>query len=243
VDALEWEKVKAYIGVVAVFVGNIFTNIKALEYSNVETVIVFQTLTSLGIAYGDYKYLNTGMPSNKIIVSLLIVVFGAFCYVMTDSSFRVEGYFWVVLYFIAKITEMLYTKHILDTVPMTSWGRSFYNNFLGTVPCFCLLLFFGENTKVKDILETQVISFGTVAIVAFSCAVGLGISIAGFMCRELISATSFSVVGNMNKVLAVFINFMIWDYHASSAGLISLSICLAGGAYYSKVKQDQQRKT
>lgn len=39
---------------------NIFTNIKALEYSNVETVIVFQTLTTFVVAYGDYKYLNSG---------------------------------------------------------------------------------------------------------------------------------------------------------------------------------------
>src|SRR2546430_2499724 len=98
VDSLQWNKIKVYGGVVIVFVSNIFTNIKALEYSNVETVIVFQTLTSLGVAYGDYKYLNTGMPSSNILISLFIIVFGALCYVVTDSSFRIEGYFWVALY-------------------------------------------------------------------------------------------------------------------------------------------------
>jgi len=66
--------------------------------------------------------------------------------------------------------------------------------------------------------------------------VGIGISISGFMCREAISATSFSVVGNMNKVLTVFVNFLIWNKHASPAGLASLFICLMGGAYYAKVR-------
>jgi len=66
VDALEYNKVKAFILVVVYFMANIFTNMKALEYSNVETVIVFQTLTSLVIAYGDYVYLKSGMPSMQV---------------------------------------------------------------------------------------------------------------------------------------------------------------------------------
>lgn len=51
--------------------------------------------------------------------------------------------------------------------------------------------------------------FGTQVVVLMSCIIGIGISISGFMCREAISATSFSVVGNMNKVLTVFINFLV----------------------------------
>jgi GDP-mannose transporter len=78
------------------------------EYSNVETVIVFQTLTSLAVAYGDFKMLNSGMPSGKIILSLFIIVLGAVLYILTDSTFRVEAYFWVMLYFVAKVADTLY---------------------------------------------------------------------------------------------------------------------------------------
>jgi solute carrier family 35 protein len=87
VTPLEWDKAQKYLGVVASFIFNLFTNIKALQYTNVETVIVFQTLTSLGVAYGDYKLLKNAMPSPQTILALLIIVFGSICYVLTDSNF------------------------------------------------------------------------------------------------------------------------------------------------------------
>lgn len=101
---------------------NIYTNVKALEFSNVETVIVFQTLTSLIIAYGDYKLLKSGMPSSKVVswislllwqidflwarkvLSLSIIVVGALCYMATDAEFKLDTYFWVLMYFVAKTT-------------------------------------------------------------------------------------------------------------------------------------------
>jgi len=236
VDALEYNKVKAYAGVVLVFIFNLFTNIKALEYSNVETIIVFQTLTSLAVAYGDFKLLKSGLPSNQVILSLCIIVLGAVLYIFTDSTFKVEAYFWVLLYFIAKVTDMLYTKHIVDTVPMSSWGRSFYNNYLSLVPVFLMILMSNEHNKVQQLYESGEIGNGAFVLVFLSCIVGLGISISGFVCRELISATSFSVVGNMNKILTIFINFVVWEYHASFQGLACLLICLIGGAYYAKVR-------
>lgn len=42
---------------------NLYSNIKILESSSVETVIVFRTLSSLAIAYGDYKFLKTKLPN------------------------------------------------------------------------------------------------------------------------------------------------------------------------------------
>lgn len=235
VDALEVGKIKAFWLVTLFFMFNIFTNVKALEYSNVETVIVFQTLTSLVIAWGDYKWLTGGMPSSKVILSLGVIVVGAVCYVSTDSEFRLDTYFWVVMYFVAKTIDMLYTKHIVDTVPMTSWGRSFYNNFLSMFP-FLIVAVIQEKEKVVEYFYTGQFTTLTFVVVLLSCMIGIGISIVGFMIREAVSATSFSVVGNMNKILTIIVNYMLWDAHASNAGILSLLICLAGGAYYAKVR-------
>lgn len=215
---------------------------KALENSNVETVIVFQTLTSLAVAYGDFKLLNSGAPSSKIILSLLIIVLGAVLYVLVDSQdgFKAGAYLWVFLYFIAKVSDMLYTKHIVDTVPMSSWGRSFYNNFLSLFPVGLMVIAFGEFGKYQSASEAGELQQPWTGIwVGVSCIMGLGISISGFKCREAVSATSFSVVGNMNKVVTVFINYFVWDYHASTLGLACLFICIIGGIYYGKVRQDE----
>ena len=103
---------------------------------------------------------------------------------------------------------MLYTKHIVNTVKMTNWGRSYYNNVLALGPVAIMVLISGEPQKFLDLYYSGTplpyfpgsFEFLSKVFVPLSCLMGLGISIAGFVCRESVSATSFSVVGNMNKV-------------------------------------------
>jgi len=52
------------------------------------------------------------------------------------------------------------------------------------------------------------------------------------LCQSLLSATSYTVVGVMNKMLTITINVLIWDNHASGYGIFSLSVCLVGGSLY-----------
>merc|ERR1711937_69881 len=76
---------------------------------------------------------------------------------------------------------------------------------------------------------------GTVAGVCWlllSCVAGVGISWAGFKCQQVITATAYTVVGVMNKLLTVLINVLIWDKHASPAGIVALCVCLGGGSLY-----------
>jgi len=99
VDPLEFSKIRQYWGVVIVFLMNIYTNLKALQNSNVETVIVFRACTTLAVSYGDFKFLGRDSPRARLVACLFLIIFGAVIYVLTDSSFKVESYFWVILYF------------------------------------------------------------------------------------------------------------------------------------------------
>ena len=65
-----------------------------------------------------------------------------------------------------------------------------------------------------------------------SCLIGMGISWAGFWCQSLVSATTYTVVGVMNKMLTVAMNVLVWDNHASTAGIASLGVCILGGSLY-----------
>ena len=46
------------------------------------------------------------------------------------------------------------------------------------------------------------------------------------------SATTYTVVGVMNKMLTVTVNVLIWDKHATPAGISALCLCLIGGSLY-----------
>jgi len=70
-----------------------------------------------------------------------------------------------------------------------------------------------------------------------SCVVGITISYAGFNLRKLISATSFTVVGVVCKVITVLINDVIWKNHSNTAGHIGLGICICAGFLFERSKK------
>nr|DAD39188.1 TPA_asm: hypothetical protein HUJ06_013511 [Nelumbo nucifera] len=80
--------------------------------------------------------------------------------------------------------------------------------------------------------ESDWYSFGVIFPVALSCLFGLSISFFGFSCRRAISATGFTVLGIVNKLLTVVINLVIWDKHSTLVGTVGLLICMFGGIMY-----------
>jgi len=85
-----------------------------------------------------------------------------------------------------------------------------------------------------DFASVQTITWTTPACswLLLSCVTGLGISWTGFKCQQMLTATAYTVVGVMNKLLTVLLNVLIWDQHASPAGIGALCVCLGGGALY-----------
>lgn len=73
-----------------------------------------------------------------------------------------------------------------------------------------------------------------------SCMCGLGMSHATYVLRNVVSATAFTVIGIMCKILTVVINCLIWDQHANSTGIMFLVVCLLAGSFY---QQAPKRKT
>jgi GDP-mannose transporter len=65
-----------------------------------------------------------------------------------------------------------------------------------------------------------------------SSVIGVAISWAGFNCRNLLSATQYTVVGVMNKIVTVVVGAFIFESHATWQGMAALVVCLVGGALY-----------
>jgi hypothetical protein len=65
-----------------------------------------------------------------------------------------------------------------------------------------------------------------------SCALSAGIGFSSWWARSLVSATSFTVIGTVNKVITVLLNIALWNKHASPLGTAFLFVCIAGGAAY-----------
>ncbi|KAI5017600.1 hypothetical protein ZWY2020_042488 [Hordeum vulgare] len=159
---------------------------------------------------------------------------GSVIYVFTDNQFTVTAYSWAVAYLASMSIDFVYIKHVVMTIGLNTWGLVLYNN-LEALMLFPIELFImGEfnQMKVDSSKMTNWLSFDVILPVALSCIFGLAISFFGFSCRRAISATGFTVLGIVNKLLTVVINLLIWDKHSSLVGTIGLLICMSGGVLY-----------
>jgi len=224
VDRLEWRKVRGFMGVASIFCLTIFTNMKTLQYANVETFMVFRFSTPLAISICDYLFLGRELPSKRSWVCLLTLLLGAVGYVKFDKDFVVTGYMWVGIWYVVFCLDQVYIKHVVDSVKMESnWGRVYYSNLLP-----CLPLAMGYYAEHEELTFTQ----ASTGALLLSCALGVGMSYFAFLARSLVSATYFTIIGNVCKILTIIINVSIWDKHASPVGIACLLLCLVGTYFY-----------
>lgn len=63
------------------------------------------------------------------------------------------------------------------------------------------------------------------------------------MCRGMVSATTYTLVGVVNKFLTVLLNVVLWDKHSTGAGITSVLVCLLAGTLYQQApRRDEARK-
>ena len=235
-DAFDWGKVKAFSWVVAAFVAAIFTNMKTLQYANVETFIVFRSSTPLLVAFLDFGFLGRCLPSARSYAALFFILLGAVLYMKSDSHFELRSYAWACAWYAVFCFDQIYIKHVCNTVKMTTWGRVLYTNAMSVPLSLALAYVFNEDKAIAR-LEW---SFRQGLFLSLSCVAGVAMSYSAFLLRQSVSATSFTVVGIMCKIATVIINLMIWDNHATAFGLASLMLCLGAGTFY---KQSPMRMT
>uniref|UniRef100_A0ACD5XKD5 Uncharacterized protein n=1 Tax=Avena sativa TaxID=4498 RepID=A0ACD5XKD5_AVESA len=235
-DSFNLETAKKFAPAAVVFYLAIFTNTNLLVHANVDTFIVFRSLTPLLVAIADTTFRKQPCPSKLTFLSLVVILGGAVGYVITDSAFSLTAYSWALAYLVTITTEMVYIKHIVTSLGLNTWGYVLYNNLLSLMisPIFWFLT--GEHKSVFSAVESRggesLFHLDAFVAVSLSCVFGLLISFFGFAARKAISATAFTVTGVVNKFLTVAINVTIWDKHASPFGLVSLLFTLAGGVLY-----------
>ncbi|KAJ4755401.1 hypothetical protein LUZ62_042854 [Rhynchospora pubera] len=235
-DNLNLKTMFQFLPAAVIFYLSIFTNSELLSYANVDTFIVFRSAVPIFVAIGETLFLKQPWPSLKTWLSLAVIFGGGLIYVFTDYQFTLKAYGWAFAYLVSMFVDFVYIKHVVSTIGLNTWGLVLYNNLEALMLFPIEMLIMGEAKKIRnDNLSHNVpdwYTFEVILPVGLSCLFGLAISFFGFSCRRAISATGFTVLGIVNKLLTVVINLVVWDKHARLAGTIGLLICVVGGVLY-----------
>lgn len=79
-------------------VGTLFSNIKVLVYSNVETFITFRSSTPLVLSVCDYLFLGRELPGGRSIFSIFLLVVSCGGYTYFDQGFKLQAYTWLCVW-------------------------------------------------------------------------------------------------------------------------------------------------
>jgi solute carrier family 35 protein len=149
------------------------------------------------VGVAEWLFMGRELPNTRSLLAMLMLCGGAAAYVATDAHFAVHGYIWVGLWYVIFCFDQLYIKHAVDKTPMRSnWGRVFYTNFWASA-----MLLVMTSVLEPDVLRTFRWGFRPVAALSVSCLAGVAMSYFAFLCRAAVSATSFTVIGNVCKIL------------------------------------------
>jgi len=235
IDNLEWQKLKPYAIYCLSFAGGCYSNMRVLASSNVETVIVFRASAPLAVCFCDYLFLGRDLPNPRSLLSLLAILGGAIGYVSTDSQFVLNGpgvYTWAAVYYVFLVFSMVYGKKLISSIQLVDkvWGSVLYTQLL-SIPVMLSFGFLNDEQETFVSALQNMEGVGMVCLV-LSCGVGCGISYSGWWCRDATSATTYALIGVLNKLGTVIVNVLIWDQHASWHGVSALVVCLVGGSFY-----------
>tara|TARA_B110000008_G_C16945802_1_gene554392 strand:+ start:1161 stop:1868 length:708 start_codon:yes stop_codon:yes gene_type:complete len=199
---------------------------KVLQHSNVETFIIFRNSTPIMISILEWVFLGREFPNSKSFLILFVIFLCSVTYSLTDSFFSVDGYMYVLIWYCAFCFDALFIKHQVDNIKVVdNWERVFYQNTWG---CLTLLFkFFYDANSIKIQMRRN-----NIITLSLSCVIAIGMSYFGLACRKMLSATYFTLIGNMCKFLTILINVSMWEKHASYIGLICLSVSLLIGYFY-----------
>ena len=206
----------------------IYFNSKMLETANVETFLIFRFATPLCVSQVDFLLMGKTLPSLRGWACFILIIIGAVVYAATDQGFRLESYAYAIAYLVTITTEMIVVKAIFNDYEMSNWTRVLLTNTM-SIPFQPMFMAITNEWGTYSQLDLSTQALGAVGV---TCVLGLALAYSGVALRALVSATTFTLVGVVCKIVTMVANFLMWDRHASPVGMAALLLSLVGSTLY-----------
>ena len=172
-----------------------------------------------------------------------LMVVSAVCGAATDLAFDLYGYIWQLVNCFFTAAYSLYLRGVMDKVVALTQNKTkldelsmvFYNNFLSLPVLAVLIVYQGELQELQRDAGLQNPKF-IVAAVA-SALISFGISFAGLWFLSCTTATTYSLVGSLNKCIVAAISLLAFSVPATIQNLLSIGVGLLAGILFVNAKQ------
>ena len=177
---------------------------KVLESAGVQAFIAMRCSAPLVVFLGEAYILDGPKPSMKTSAPLFVMVIGAWMFLnQNQDTIQTSALLWGTLFLIVMPTNNLVIKKSLTDLNFSAWGMVYYHNLLSLIVYIPVALLTGEYT---EILEADLPTQGAMLSIAVTCALGVSISAFGLNVRHAVRATTFTILGVLNKIITMVLD-------------------------------------
>lgn len=205
---------------------SICASLKSLSLTNVGTVVIARSCLPIVVYVMERIVGSKSRLTWRSCLSLLGIVFFGTIYALDAKGVHASpvGVVWVITWLILVALQMVYGKWLVGAAKVTHLERVFYTNTFG-LPLL-LPVSREETSAFLGVLLPNI------PLILLSCLGGVGIGYTSWRLREVVSATTFSLTGVLNKIGTVCLAFILWPDEGSSMSFLALIGTLISGFMY-----------
>lgn len=246
-EPLTWKLIKVWIPVNIIFVGMLITSMFSLRYINVAMVTVLKNVTNVITAVGE-MYLFQKHHDNRVWAALFLMIISAISGGITDLSFNAVGYTWQLIncfltasYSLTLRSKMDTAKQVTRSGNLNEFSMVMLNNTL-SLPLGILLIFIFK--EVDYLYETPLLRLPSFWLVmTLSGFLGLAISFTSMWFLHQTGATTYSLVGSLNKIPLSVAGIVLFHVPTSLQNSTSILFGLLAGVFFARAKLKEKSQS
>ncbi|XP_041005745.1 GDP-mannose transporter GONST1 isoform X2 [Juglans microcarpa x Juglans regia] len=246
-EPLTWRLVKVWFPVNVIFVGMLITSMFSLKYINVAMVTVLKNVTNVITALGE-MYLFSKHHDSRVWAALFLMIISAISGGITDLSFHAVGYAWQIINCFLTASYSLTLRRLMDTAKqvtksgnLNEFSMVLLNNTL-SLPLGILLIFIFN--EVDYLTRTPLLRLPTFwFVMTLSGVLGLAISFTSMWFLHQTGATTYSLVGSLNKIPLSIAGILIFKVPTSLENSASIFFGLIAGVIFARAKMRERSQT
>jgi len=230
--AFSWDTAKQWLPVNLIFVSMLSSSFMAMIYLSVPMVTIFKNLGNLITVTGDY-FLFGQTVTWMTIGAVLVMTLGAVMSAANDIEFSATGYFWMTVNCICTASYTLYMRFASTNIKLPKFGMVFYNNLLSIGLLLPVSIAMGE---LPTLMDPNIMTPWFILCNTLAGLLGFYLNFASLWCVSSTSATTYAIIGSLNKVPLTVFGAVLFGTQISNEGAMFIGLGILGGLMYAYAK-------